>query len=60
MHSSLSVTDGIYNILSDTDLEERIKNLGKRVGQGDITQQEILMRLNSLAADIAEIKQNPR
>ncbi len=60
MHSSLSVTDGIYNILSDTDLEGRIKNLGKAVIQGDITQQEILLRLNSMAADIAELKQNPR
>jgi integrase len=60
MHSSLGITDGIYNILSDSDLEERIANLGKRVSQGDITQQEILLRLNSLAADIAELKQNPR
>ena len=58
MHSSLSVTDGIYNILSDSDLEERIKNLGKRVGQGDINQQEILDRLSSLAEDLAELKQN--
>jgi integrase len=57
MHSSLSVTDGIYNILSDTDLAERITNLGKRVSQEDITQQEIISRLDLLAAEIAEIKQ---
>lgn len=60
MHPSLGDTDGIYNILSDNDLEERIRNLGKSVSQGDLTQQEILSKLNSLATDIAELKQNPR
>jgi hypothetical protein len=51
---------GLYNILSDTDLEERIINPGKRVSQKAMTQQEIPAWLDLLAADIAQLKQNPR
>jgi len=58
MHSSLGITDGIYNILSDSDLEDRIKNLGKRVSEGEITRQEIISRLDLLAAEIADIRRN--
>jgi site-specific recombinase XerC len=29
MHSNLSITDGVYGILSSTDISEQIKSLGK-------------------------------
>jgi hypothetical protein len=33
MHSNLSITDGVYGILSDMDVRSEIHNLGK--GQKD-------------------------
>lgn len=31
MHSNISITDGVYGILSDTDVREEIGRLGKRI-----------------------------
>lgn len=35
MHSNLSVTDGVYGILSTAQVEDRIANLGKRQTESD-------------------------
>lgn len=35
MHKNLSVTDGVYGILSDLDVKEQIANLGKAIADSD-------------------------
>ena len=35
MHSNLSVTDGVYGILSDNDVQAQILGLGKSLSTGD-------------------------
>ena len=35
MHKSLSTTDGIYGVLSETDVREQIGSIGKKIAKGD-------------------------
>lgn len=49
-HSSLSVTDGIYGILSDDDVFERISSLGRRRADYDENDLDIAVQLETLAA----------
>ena len=32
MHANLSITDGVYGILSETDVRKKIAELGQRIG----------------------------
>ena len=34
MHSNLSITDGVYGMLSDTDIQKQISSLGKKTTSG--------------------------
>jgi hypothetical protein len=34
MHANLSISDGVYGILSDTDLQKQISSLGKKTTSG--------------------------
>jgi len=34
MHSNLSITDGVYGILSDTDIQKQIASLGSTTISG--------------------------
>jgi site-specific recombinase XerD len=38
MHSSLTITDSIYSVLTEKDLSERIATLGKNGGRQDPSQ----------------------
>ena len=39
MHANLSITDGVYGILSEIDVREQITLLGKNVGQNKNSQE---------------------
>jgi len=47
MHSNLSITDGVYGILSETDIQEQILSLGKTITQGE-NKEEIVALLKQL------------
>jgi len=53
MHSNLSITDGIYGMLSDDDIQERIDNISK-VPFGEINQskEEIKKQLMEIIANL--------
>jgi site-specific recombinase XerC len=45
MHSNLSITDGVYGILSDTDIQKQIASLGNTGVSGEKKEElEILIR----------------
>lgn len=46
MHANLSVTDGVYGILSETDVREQINTLGNRITQED--NEDIIMLIELL------------
>ena len=45
MHANLSITDGIYGILSETDVREQINTLGNRTAQEDNKEISMLIEL---------------
>jgi len=45
MHSNLSVTDGVYGILSKTDIRKEITELGKQLSVNEATDVEELNTL---------------
>lgn len=49
MHSNLSVTDGIYGILSTTDMGKRIAGLGEKLAIGDTSPTDIASQIIALA-----------
>jgi hypothetical protein len=49
MHSNLSITDGVYGILSSADVGERIAGLGGKVASGKASTIEIADQLIQLA-----------
>ena len=49
MHANLSVTDGVYGILSETDVKKQIISLGQMIAN---SQQEKLSTLISLAKQL--------
>lgn len=51
MHSNLSITDGIYGMLSDLDVQQRIAALGSG-GEGGDTKETIIMTLRKLLSEL--------
>jgi hypothetical protein len=53
MHSNLSITDGIYGMLSDDDIQQRIDNISK-VTHGEINQnkEEIKKQFMEIIANL--------
>lgn len=49
MHSSLTVTDGIYGILSSADVGKRIAGLGGKLAAGDSSLGDIASQIIALA-----------
>ncbi len=49
MHSSLSITDGVYGILSSADGGKRIAGLGGKLAAGQVDQGEIAGQIIALA-----------
>lgn len=54
MHSNLSTTDGIYGILKDDEIADRIGRLGGSEPAGDLSQAEILRQIQALMAKLKE------
>jgi site-specific recombinase XerC len=48
MHSNLSITDGVYGILSSADVGKRIASLGQKAEAGQLTKDELLDQLAKL------------
>jgi len=57
MHSNISTTDGIYGILSETDIREQISSLGKIANS---SKEDRLEELANLAKSILETIENRR
>jgi integrase len=47
MHANLSVTDGVYGVLSDLDVKEQIASLGKMMAHGK-SEKELIVLLKQL------------
>jgi len=45
MHANLSITDGVYGILSETDVREQIAALGQQIKVGDDKNLDLLADL---------------
>jgi len=53
MHSNLSITDGIYGMLSDDDIQQRIDNISKvTYGEIDQSKEEIKKQLTKMIANL--------
>jgi len=52
MHSNLSVTDGVYGILSTADMGKRIAGLGKQMNNGKLSQEDMVEQLMLIARSI--------
>ncbi len=48
MHSNLSITDGVYGVLSSNDVGKRIAGLGQKAAVGQVSQEELLTQLSQL------------
>ena len=55
MHSNLCIANGVYGVLSNQDLVEKISNLGRKLAAGRVSQNELLDNLINIAI---QIKQN--
>ena len=58
MHSNLSITDGIYGILSSQDVGEAIKNLGEKASKGGFSNTETIEKIEDLLAFLKENQAN--
>jgi integrase len=45
MHSNLSITDGVYGILSESDVRAQIASLGQKINSGQIDSSEKLVHI---------------
>ena len=45
MHTNLSITDGVYGILSEKDVKEKIVSLGREILSDNKIDYELLTRL---------------
>ena len=54
MHSNLSITDGVYGILSSQDVGEAIKNLGEKASKGGLSNAETIEKIEDLLAFLKE------
>ena len=53
MHSNLNITDGIYGMLSDDDIQQRIDNIGKVTdGENNQSIEEIKKQLMKIIANL--------
>jgi hypothetical protein len=53
MHSNLSITDGVYGMLSVDAVGKRIANLGKHVQSGEFSKDDIKAELQELLNKIS-------
>jgi len=59
MHSNISITDGTYGILSETDVRSQIVELGQSVNDGEIENlEEIVPVLEMLLSNLKRKKRN--
>lgn len=49
MHSNLSITDGVYGMLSSADVGKRIAGLGGKLAAGQVDQGDIAQQLMDIA-----------
>lgn len=52
MHSNLSITDGVYGMLSVDAVGKRIANLGKNIHSGEYSKEDIKSKLEELLKEI--------
>jgi integrase len=53
MHSNLSITDGVYGVLTGRDVQDRISTLGeKAIGLGELSKSELKAALEQILADM--------
>lgn len=58
MHSNISITDGVYGILSAADVGKRIAGLGGKLAAGNNSQDEIASQIIALAEMLTKSKTN--
>jgi integrase len=56
MHANLSITDGVYGILSEKDIKNQIQNLGKEIES--MENQNIVAQLRAIEASINHLKKS--
>jgi hypothetical protein len=56
MHSNLSITDGVYGVLSEIDIREQIIGLGKRIFSDETSNIEELISLNKQILERLKLK----
>ena len=54
MHSNLSITDGVYGILSSQDVGEAIKNLREKANKDGLSNAETIEKIEDLLAFLKE------
>jgi hypothetical protein len=52
MHSNLSITDGVYGVLSIADVGQRITRLGRQFETGQASQEDLADQLIKLAMQL--------
>ncbi len=56
MHANLSITDGVYGVLSEKDIKNQIQNLGKEIDS--LENQNIVAQLRAIEASINHLKKS--
>jgi hypothetical protein len=54
MHSNLSITDGVYGVLSTADVGQRIAGLGRQLEIGQASQEDLADQLIKLAMQLKQ------
>jgi hypothetical protein len=54
MHSNLSITDGVYGVLSTADVGQRIGGLGRQFETGQSSQEDLADQLIKLAMQLKQ------
>jgi len=58
-HSNLSITGGVYGILSETDVRKQIAATGQKINPGETIDKETLVPLlEQLSAELKQKKHN--
>jgi hypothetical protein len=52
MHSNLSITDGVYGILSEVDVKKQIRDLEKEIRLKKLRKDDIAVQLRSIAMQL--------
>jgi hypothetical protein len=58
MHSNLSITDGVYGVLSSADIELRIKAIGKKLPTEQISSDDLGTQLIELGLKLKRLSFN--